>query len=120
MLPAALRAVPRATRPAALRAAAVLVSPLPAMPSAMLPAGARRRVGQVMMSEREPARRERRPVEDNAGWSIFSYLISGMVFYGLVGWLVGRLTHIGALFPIGMLVGLVLAIVLIVYKYGRP
>jgi F0F1-type ATP synthase assembly protein I len=72
------------------------------------------------MSEREPARRARRPVEDNAGWSIFSYLISGMVFYGLVGWLVGHFTHIAWLFPIGALVGLILAFVLIVYKYGRP
>jgi ATP synthase protein I len=71
-------------------------------------------------SERDPARRERRRVEDNAGWSIFSYLISGMVFYGLVGWLVAHFTHIAWLFPLGAVVGLILAIVLIVYKYGRP
>jgi ATP synthase protein I len=60
------------------------------------------------------------PVEDNAGWSVFSYLISGMVFYGVVGWLVGRATHIGILFPLGMIVGLILAIVLIIFRYGRP
>lgn len=60
------------------------------------------------------------PVEDNAGWTIFSYLISGMVFYGLVGWIVGRITHIGVLFPLGAIVGLVMAIVLIIFKYGRP
>jgi ATP synthase protein I len=60
------------------------------------------------------------PVEDNAGWAVFSYLISGMVFYGLVGWLVGRATHIGILFPLGMIVGLILAIVLIIFRYGRP
>ncbi len=62
----------------------------------------------------------RGPVEDNAGWAVFSYLISGMVFYGLVGWLVGRATHIGILFPLGMIVGLILAIVLIIFRYGRP
>ena len=58
--------------------------------------------------------------EDNQGWSVFSYLISGMVFYGLVGWLVSRATHIGILFPLGMIVGLILAIVLIIFRYGRP
>lgn len=79
-------------------------------------------------SAREPGRRRpsgRRvyrqgPVEDNAGWAIFSYLISGMVFYGLIGWLVGRATHIAVLFPLGAITGLVLAIVLIIFRYGRP
>lgn len=57
--------------------------------------------------------------DKNAGWNIFGYLLSGMAFYGAVGWLIGHLTHVAALFPVGMLVGLVLAIVLIVYRYGR-
>ncbi|HUZ23127.1 MAG TPA: hypothetical protein VMV07_05120 [Streptosporangiaceae bacterium] len=60
------------------------------------------------------------PPEQNAGWAIFSYLLSGMIFYGLVGWLVSKVTHIAVLFPVGMLVGLAAAIVLIVFKYGRP
>jgi hypothetical protein len=60
------------------------------------------------------------PVEDNAGWTIFSYLISGMVCYGLIGWLVGRATHMAVLFPLGAITGLVLAIVLIIFRYGRP
>ena len=58
-------------------------------------------------------------VEENQGWSIFSYLISGMVFYGLVGWLVAWLTHIPVLLPLGALLGLVFAIGGIVWKYGR-
>jgi ATP synthase protein I len=62
----------------------------------------------------------RGPVEDNAGWSVFSYLLAGMAFYGLIGWLVSRATHIGILFPLGMIVGLILAIVLIIFRYGRP
>lgn len=72
--------------------------------------------------EARPGRRRYRqgPVEDNAGWAVFSYLISGMAFYGLIGWLVGRATHIGILFPLGMIVGLILAIVLIIFRYGRP
>lgn len=58
-------------------------------------------------------------VEENQGWSIFSYLIAGMVFYGLVGWLVAWLTHIPVLLPLGALLGLVFAIGGVVWKYGR-
>jgi ATP synthase protein I len=59
------------------------------------------------------------PPEQNAGWAIFSYLLAGMLFYGAVGWLVGKWTHLPIIFPVGMIVGLLLAIMLIVYKYGR-
>jgi F0F1-type ATP synthase assembly protein I len=55
----------------------------------------------------------------NAGWSIFGYLISGMVFYGGLGWLIGHWTHFAGLFPIGALVGLGVGIFAVIYKYGR-
>ena len=44
-----------------------------------------------------------------------------MILYGR-GRLAGRplATRIGILFPLGMIVGLVLAIVLIIFRYGRP
>jgi ATP synthase protein I len=71
------------------------------------------------MSERQSAPGDG-PPEQNAGWAIFSYMLAGMLFYGAVGWLVSRLTHLPLLFPVGMLVGLALAILLIVLKYGRP
>jgi ATP synthase protein I len=83
----------------------------------------------TMMVDHEPAEtqprrrkpvRARGPIEDNAGWSVFSYLIAGMLFYGAGGWLLSRVTHIAILFPVGMLVGLVLALVLIIFRYGRP
>src|SRR6266496_55931 len=66
----------------------------------------------------EPGR-SRGPGEQYAGWSVFSYLISGMVVYGAIGWLVGHWTHLPLLFPLGMLAGLGVAILLIVLKYGR-
>jgi ATP synthase protein I len=56
----------------------------------------------------------------NEGWSVFSYLIAGMAFYGGIGWLVARWTQLAFLFPVGMLVGLVLGIVLILYRFGKP
>jgi ATP synthase protein I len=55
----------------------------------------------------------------NESWSVFGYLISGMAAYGGIGWIAGRLTHLSFLFPVGMLTGLVLGIVLILYRYGK-
>ena len=81
------------------------------------------------MTRPGPAARSRRPADGsepgrqgdsgNEAWSVFGYLISGMVFYGGVGWIAGRLTHLSFLFPVGMLTGLILGIVLILYRYGR-
>ena len=62
----------------------------------------------------------RAPQEQNAGGSIFGYLLAGMLFYGAAGWLAGRWAHLAILFPVGMLVGLALGITLIIFKYGRP
>ena len=85
-----------------------------------------------------PATRLRRPVEfggrraaaaaagqdfplppRGAGYTVLSYLIAGIVVYGGIGWLVGRAVHWAALFPIGMLIGLVLSIGLVIHRYGR-
>jgi ATP synthase protein I len=54
------------------------------------------------------------------GWTVFSYLIAGMLAYGGIGWLIGHFTHIELLFPIGMLVGLAISVGWIIYRYGRP
>ena len=55
----------------------------------------------------------------NAGWSAFGYLISGMAFYGGLGWLIGHWTHLSLLFPLGMLIGLGVGVFAVIYKYGR-
>ena len=65
------------------------------------------------------AKRRSGPPPDNAGWTIFSYLISGMLAYGLLGWLLATLTHFRLLIPLGALAGLLVAIGGIVYKFGR-
>ena len=54
----------------------------------------------------------------DVGWTVSGYLISGMVAYGLIGWLIGRAVHIGFLFPVGMLVGLAISISFVIYRYG--
>lgn len=79
-----------------------------------------------MTSDRQPAQQgkddhgESGPGQgENAGWTLFGYLISGMIAYGGIGWLIARWTHLPLFFPLGMLVGLGLGIVMIIYKYGR-
>lgn len=54
-----------------------------------------------------------------SGWTVFSYLIAGMLVYGGLGWVIGHFTHISLLFPIGMLVGLAISVGWIIYRYGR-
>lgn len=54
------------------------------------------------------------------GYTIFSYLIAGMLAYGGIGWLIGHFSHVSLLFPIGMLVGLAISVGWIIYRYGRP
>jgi ATP synthase protein I len=57
---------------------------------------------------------------ENPGWAIFSYMIAGMIFYGGVGWALGHwVIHSSLLFPLGMVVGLALAITLIILRFGR-
>ena len=55
----------------------------------------------------------------NIGWTVVSYLLSGMAAYGAIGWLIGRAAGVQMLFPIGMLVGLAISIGFIIWRYGR-
>jgi hypothetical protein len=56
----------------------------------------------------------------NIGWTVFSYLLSGMAAYGGIGWLIGRAVHVELLFPIGMLAGIAISVGFVIYRYGRP
>ena len=55
----------------------------------------------------------------NIGMSIFSYLLSGMLVYGGLGWLISRWTGLSLIFPLGMLFGLAVSIGMVIYRYGR-
>ena len=54
----------------------------------------------------------------NIGWTVFSYLLSGMAAYGLIGWLIGRAVHVQMLFPLGMLTGLAISLGFVIWRYG--
>jgi len=79
--------------------------------------------GQGNAAQTEISRREAaahgRAEGLNIGWTVFSYLLSGMAAYGLIGWLVGRAVHVSLLFPVGMLIGLGISIGFIIYRYGK-
>jgi len=57
-------------------------------------------------------------VNAGTGYTVFSYLIAGMIAYGVIGWLVARATHEAMLFPVGMLTGLAISIGFVIYRYG--
>ena len=78
--------------------------------------------GRTVMSESgaraDGTRGPRRPSE-GTGWAVVSYLIGGMVLYGGIGWLIGRWMHIAVLFPVGMLLGMGLALALVILRFTR-
>jgi len=61
---------------------------------------------------------EQRRFADEA-WAIPSYILSGMLAYGGIGWLLGKWLGIAALFPIGLVFGLLFAMYLVYLRHGR-
>jgi ATP synthase protein I len=66
----------------------------------------------------EPGQQPRPPRESD-GWRILSYLLGGMILYGGIGWVISRWTGLSFLFPLGMIVGIGLSILLIVFRVTR-
>lgn len=65
-----------------------------------------------------------RPEDDardfaGAAWSIPSYLLSGMILYGGAGWLLSKWTGVIIFMPVGLILGVALAIYLVYRKHGR-
>ena len=62
---------------------------------------------------------EMRALGLGTGWTIFSYMISGLVAYGAIGWGIGQAVHATWPFPVGMVVGLAISVGFVIYRYGR-
>ena len=54
----------------------------------------------------------------DTGWAVTGTLISGMVVWGGVGWLLDLWLHIRVLAPVGIILGMAVAIYLVVVRYG--
>jgi ATP synthase protein I len=57
------------------------------------------------------------PVGEAAVWTVLAYLISGPAVYGGMGWALDRWLDTEFLTPIGLVVGMALAIWLVVVRY---
>lgn len=53
------------------------------------------------------------------GWAIIGTLLSGLFFWGGIGWLLDRWLDTRAFTPIGLILGISAAIYLVIVKYGR-
>lgn len=72
-----------------------------------------------------PARERALSIEREAaagmdqGMRVLSYLISGVVFYGLLGWLGDHLLGTKFLLPVGIVGGSALAVYMIIRRFGQ-
>ena len=55
----------------------------------------------------------------NLGMRVLSYLISGVAFYGFLGWLGDHFLGTGFLLPIGIVAGAALGCYVIIRRFGR-
>jgi ATP synthase protein I len=80
-----------------------------------------------MAADVDRGRRAARPAADEgsaalglgAGWTVFSYLISGLIAYGAIGWGIGKALHAEWPFPVGMIAGLAISVGYIIHRYGK-
>jgi ATP synthase protein I len=84
-------------------------------------AGTRSGVGDQDQEPQSPEPRspEPRAPRESDGWQILSYMLGGMILYGGIGWLIGHVTGISILFPIGMLLGVGMSVALVIFKFTR-
>ncbi|MDR1807363.1 MAG: AtpZ/AtpI family protein [Propionibacteriaceae bacterium] len=58
---------------------------------------------------------------DGDGITALSYILSGVLLYGGLGWLADRWLGTGFLLPAGLILGLALGVYLIIRRFGaRP
>lgn len=63
------------------------------------------------------AMKDTRSTED--GLRVLSYLLSGPLFYGILGWLGDRYWHTEFLLPVGIIVGMTLSVILVIRRFGQ-
>jgi ATP synthase protein I len=56
----------------------------------------------------------------DTGLRVLSILISGLVFYGGLGWLLDRWLQTSWCLPVGIVLGTAAGVYLVIARYGRP
>jgi ATP synthase protein I len=75
--------------------------------------------GTAAMTGRDQSAPEQPSSDASEGWRIFCSMIAGMVLYGGLGWLIGHWTGISILFPLGMILGIVLSVLMVIFRHTR-
>jgi ATP synthase protein I len=57
--------------------------------------------------------------EDNAFWSIFGYLLSGLLIWGGIGWALDRWLSTSYFLLAGLFIGIAVSIYLVWLRFGR-
>ena len=57
--------------------------------------------------------------EDNAFWSIFGYLLSGLLIWGGIGWGLDKWLHTTYFLLGGLIIGIAVATYLVWLRFGR-
>lgn len=60
------------------------------------------------------------PVGMETGYRILSYIAAGLLFYGGLGWLGDKYLGTGFLLPLGLIIGVVLAMYAIIRRFNVP
>lgn len=59
------------------------------------------------------------PIGMETGYRILSYIAAGLLFYGGLGWLGDKYLGTAFLLPLGLIIGLVLAMYAIIKRFNR-
>ncbi|SDB85628.1 hypothetical protein GA0111570_10584 [Raineyella antarctica] len=60
------------------------------------------------------------PVGMETGYRILSYIAAGLLFYGGLGWLGDKFLGTSFLLPLGLIIGVVLAMYAIIRRFDQP
>jgi F0F1-type ATP synthase assembly protein I len=67
-----------------------------------------------------PARQPQQGSGAETGYAVLGTLISGMAVWGGVGWLLDQWLDTRVFFPVGVILGMAVAIYLVVARFGGP
>ncbi len=65
-----------------------------------------------------PASPARQPSGADTGWAVTGTLISGMAVWGGAGWLLDQWLDTRVFFPVGIILGMAVAIYVVVLRFG--